>query len=65
LSENSYVTLKVFDNSGRELKTLVNEYKEAGYYKSVFDGSGLASGVYFYKLTAGDFVHTKKLSLVK
>ncbi|MBS1517772.1 MAG: VCBS repeat-containing protein [Bacteroidetes bacterium] len=65
LSENGFVTLKVFDNSGRELKTLVNEFKEAGYYTIEFNGSNLASGIYFYKLTAGDFVQTKKLSLVK
>jgi len=65
LSENSYVTLKVFDNSGREVRTLVNEHKEAGYYKAVFDGSGLASGIYFCKLAADNFNQTKKLSLVK
>jgi len=65
LSENGFVTLKVFDNSGREVKTLINEFKEAGYYTNEFNGSDLASGIYFYKLTAGDFVQTKKLSLVK
>ncbi|MBK8984205.1 MAG: T9SS type A sorting domain-containing protein [Ignavibacteria bacterium] len=65
LSESGFVTLKVFDNSGREVKTLINEYKEAGYYKAVFDGSGLASGIYFYKLSADNFNQTKKLSLVK
>ncbi|MBK9332122.1 MAG: VCBS repeat-containing protein [Ignavibacteria bacterium] len=65
LSESGFVTLKVFDNSGREVKTLLNEYREAGYYKAVFDGSGLASGIYFYKLAADNFNHTKKLSLVK
>jgi len=65
LSENGFITLKVFDNSGREVKTLVNEFKEAGYYKSVFDGSGLASGIYFCKLAADNFNQTKKLSLVK
>ncbi|MBK9332124.1 MAG: T9SS type A sorting domain-containing protein [Ignavibacteria bacterium] len=65
LSENEFVTLKVYDNSGREVNTLVNEYREAGYYKAVFDGSGLASGIYFYKLAADNFNHTKKLSLVK
>ncbi|MBK9333562.1 MAG: T9SS type A sorting domain-containing protein [Ignavibacteria bacterium] len=47
------------------MKTLVNEYREAGYYKAVFDGSGLASGIYFYKLSADNFNQTKKLSLVK
>ncbi len=65
ISESGFVTLKVFDNSGREVKTLVNEFKEAGYYKSVFDGSGLASGIYFCKLAADNFNQTKKLSLVK
>ena len=65
LSENGFVTLRVFDNSGREVKTLVNEFKQAGYYTDIFNGSDLASGVYFYKLSFGDFVQTKKLSLVK
>ncbi|MFZ1320989.1 MAG: T9SS type A sorting domain-containing protein [Ignavibacteria bacterium] len=65
LSENGFVSLRVFDNSGREVKTLVNEFKEAGYYTNVFNGSDLASGVYFYKLSFGEFVQTKKLSLVK
>ena len=65
LSENGFVTLRVFDNSGREVKTLVNEFREAGYYTNEFNGNDLASGVYFYKLTAGDFTQTKKLSLVK
>ena len=65
LSENGFVTLRVFDNSGREVKTLVNEFKEAGYFTTEFNGSDLASGIYFYKLTAGDLMQTKKLSLVK
>ncbi|MFZ1321277.1 MAG: FG-GAP-like repeat-containing protein [Ignavibacteria bacterium] len=65
LSENGFVTLRIFDNSGREVKTLVNEFKQAGYYTDIFNGSDLASGVYFYKLSFGDFVQTKKLSLVK
>ena len=65
LSENGFVTLRIFDNSGREVKTLVNEFKQAGYYTDVFNGSDLASGVYFYKLSFGDFVQTKKLSLIK
>ncbi|HQY52642.1 MAG TPA: FG-GAP-like repeat-containing protein [Ignavibacteria bacterium] len=65
LSENGNVSISVYDNSGREVKTLVNEFKEAGYYSAEFIGSDLASGIYFYKLTAGNFVMTKKLSLVK
>jgi hypothetical protein len=59
------VTIKIYDILGREVVTLVNEVKEAGYYSAEFDGSSLASGVYFYKLTAGDYSATKKMLLVK
>jgi len=50
---------------GREVKTLVNENREAGSYVMNFNASSLSSGVYFYKLTAGSYTATKKLSLVK
>ncbi len=59
------VTLKVYDILGRLVKTLVNEFKVAGNYSVSFDGSGLASGVYFYKIEAGEFVQSKKMVLVK
>jgi len=51
--------------SGREIKTLVNEVKQAGYYTVDFNGSALASGVYFYKLVSGDFKEVRKMMLVK
>ncbi len=57
--------LTVFDLLGREVRTLVNEDKHAGYYEANFDASSLASGIYFYKLEAGNFVQTKKMILVK
>jgi len=60
-----YITLKVYDVLGREIATLVNEEKPAGKYKVEFDGSGLVSGVYYYRLTAEDFSETKKLILIK
>lgn len=65
LPVNSEVTLKVFDLLGKEVATLVNEEKPAGRYEAKFDGSGLTSGVYFYKLNAGGFHETNKLMLLK
>ena len=65
IPKKSNVTLKVYDVLGRLVKTLVNELKEAGYYIVQFDGSALASGVYFYKIEAGDFVQSKKMVVVK
>jgi len=59
------VVLKVFDNLGREVATLVDEVKEVGKYDIEFNASKLASGVYYYKLQAGNFVSTKKFVLMK
>lgn len=59
------VRLVVYDLLGREVATLVNEPKASGSYEVSFDGSGLASGVYIYRLTAGSFVQTKTMALVK
>jgi hypothetical protein len=59
------VSLKVYDVIGREVATLVNETKEAGSYQVIFNASKLASGVYFYKLTAGSYASVKKLMLLK
>jgi hypothetical protein len=58
-------TLKIYDVLGNEVATLVDEYKEAGRYKIEFDASRLASGVYMYKLTAGNYVSSKKMMVVK
>lgn len=65
LPVNTKVSLKVYDIMGREVTTLVNEFKPAGYYTATFDGSNLATGIYIYKLKAGDFEKVKKLALVK
>jgi hypothetical protein len=65
LPKSSHVNLSVFDILGREVSVLVNERKDAGIHEVKFDGSNLASGVYFYRLQAGDFVATKKLILMK
>ena len=65
LPKSSLVTLTVYDLLGREVSVLVNERRDAGVHETKFDGAGLASGVYFYRLTAGSFVQTRKLLLMK
>ncbi|MEI7483159.1 MAG: T9SS type A sorting domain-containing protein [Ignavibacteriota bacterium] len=65
LPKQGFITLKVYDIIGREIKTLVNEVKQAGYYTVDFNGSSLASGVYFYRIQSGDFVSVKRMVLVK
>jgi len=57
--------LTVFNTLGQKITTLVNETQEAGYHEVKFDGSNLASGVYFYRLQAGTYVETKKLLLLR
>ena len=63
--EGSHQTIKVFDVLGNEIATLINEYKPAGKYEVEFDGTKLKSGVYFYKLTAGEHSAVKKMLLIK
>ena len=65
LPASSYVTLKVYDILGREVATLVNEEKTAGNYKVPFDAKNLASGIYFYRLKAGNYISVKKMILLK
>ncbi len=63
---NSKVGIKLYDILGREVKILVNnEEKVKWRYKLEFDASGLASGVYFYRMKAGDFIQTKKMVLLR
>lgn len=64
-NEVGFVTLKVYDVLGNEITTLVNEEKSAGVYDVDFDGAGLSNGIYFYKLTAGNYIETKKMILLK
>ncbi len=58
-------SLRVYDILGREVAVLVNERKPPGVYTVTFDGSRLASGVYFYTLTSGEFRETKRFTLLK
>jgi hypothetical protein len=64
-SEVTHVTLKVFDLLGREVATVVNENLRPGSYEVTFNAEGLASGVYFYRLQAGQFRATRKLMIVR
>jgi len=65
LTRRSYVTLTIFDLLGREVATLVSEEHSAGSYNTRWDATGMASGIYLYRLQAGDFVETKKLILFR
>ena len=65
LPKDGLVKLVVYDVLGKEAATLVNAEKTAGNYEVTFDASKLTSGVYFYKLTSGDFTNVKKMLLVK
>lgn len=59
------VSIRVYNMLGQLVKTIVNEYKDAGYHIAEFDGTNLPSGVYFYRLVAGNFAETKKMILLK
>ncbi|OGU76007.1 MAG: hypothetical protein A2V93_06880, partial [Ignavibacteria bacterium RBG_16_34_14] len=59
------VILKVFDVLGNEVAVIFNEEVDAGEYEVAFDASGFGSGIYFYRMYAGDFINTKKLVLLK
>lgn len=65
LTTNNEVDLTIYDLAGRKIHTVVNEYQPAGYHAVTWDASGLSSGIYFYRLTAGEFVETKKMVLMK
>jgi len=62
---SSQVTIKVYDILGDEITTLVNEEKPTGFYEVEFNASRLSSGFYVYKISAGNFVSTKKMMLMK
>jgi hypothetical protein len=65
IAKKGLVTLKIYDLLGREIRTLVNDVKSPGPYSVDFNGSNLASGVYFYKLSCNGFSEVKKMVLIK
>ena len=62
---SSFVTLKVFDITGKAIVTLVNEYKQNGSYQVTFNGINLSSGVYYFRLKSGEWKKKKKMLLIK
>ncbi|HSP87760.1 MAG TPA: T9SS type A sorting domain-containing protein, partial [Ignavibacteriaceae bacterium] len=65
IPQSSQVTLKVFNVTGSIEKVLISEFQPGGNYLVEFNSSDLASGVYFYQLSAGDFISTKRMILLK
>jgi hypothetical protein len=65
VGSSQLVSLKVYDVLGKEVATLVNEKKPAGVYRVSFDATGLASGVYLVRMSAGEFTQTRRLLLVR
>lgn len=65
ITRGERVTLKIYDIMGKEVATLIDEVKNPGTYETEFNATGLSSGVYFYRITSGNFSETKKLMLMK
>jgi hypothetical protein len=65
LPSRAHVTLTVFNTLGQQISVLQNGEQDAGFYQVQLDGDGLSSGVYFYRLKAGDFVETKRFLLLR
>ncbi len=65
VGSDQFVSIKVFDVLGNEVATLVNEKKPAGVFHVSFEATGIASGIYFYRMKVGEFVSTRKMLLVR
>jgi len=65
LPVGGWVTLKMYDVLGREVKTLVDGYRQAGYYQAELDASNMASGVYLYRMTSGTYSEVRKCVVMK
>jgi len=65
LANEGFVSIKVFDNLGREVATLVNEFKNTGYYTVEFNAKNLTSGLYYYRMEVNGFTKVLKMSLIK
>jgi hypothetical protein len=62
---NTFVTLKIYDVTGKEVAMLVNQNQKPGTYEVTFGANSVSSGIYFYQIQAGSFMQTKKMVLIK
>ncbi len=65
LPKDGFISLKIYDVLGKEVKTLLNEYKNAGRYELLLHAENMSSGIYIYQLVAGSFTSVKKMLLIK
>jgi hypothetical protein len=65
LADDNFVSLLIYNITGKEIRNLVNEPQSKGTYSVIFDGSSLTNGIYFYRIRIGDFIETKKMILIK
>ncbi len=65
IPQNGNVTLKIYDINGREVRTLVNGFRPQGTYEAEFNSAGLSSGIYYYRLSSGNYTRVMKMSLIK
>ncbi len=65
LPKATYVRLTLYNISGQRIETLVDEHQEAGYHEVSWSAEGLANGIYFYRIEAGEFIQTKKMIVLK
>ncbi len=65
IPKDVFVSIKIYDVIGREVKTLVNDFERTGQYTVFFNGNNLASGVYFFRIQAGDYTNVKRMVLIK
>jgi carboxypeptidase T len=65
ITKEGLVKIAIYDLLGREIRTLVNDVKTPGFYAVDFDGTNLSSGMYFYRMESGNFIDTKKMTLIK
>ncbi len=65
ITKSEYVTITLYDMLGKEIGRLVNSYQDPGTYQVTIDAANLDSGTYLYRMNAGSFTQTRKMSLVK